>query len=62
MFTFVVSLFLSAANVNASAPKPAQSCEWIGPRIDGISVQICSGTVVAMRDASGYVLSMSEGK
>lgn len=60
MFTFIFSMFLSAANVNASAPK--QSCEWFGPRIDGISVQVCNGTVVAMRDASGYVLSMSEGK
>ena len=61
MFTFIASLFL-AANVNASAPKLASPCEWVGSRIDGLSVLICDGTVKAMRDASGYVLSTSEGK
>ena len=59
MFHFIASIVLSI-NVNASAPKT--SCEWVGPRIDGVSVQVCNGTVKAMRDASGYVLSMSEGK
>jgi len=60
MFTFIFSMFLTAANVNASAPK--SSCEWVGPRIDGISVLICDGTVKAMRDSTGYVLSTSEGR
>jgi hypothetical protein len=59
MFTMIAA-FIFAANVNASAPK--SSCEWVGPRIDGISVLICDGSVKAMRDSSGYVLSMSEGK
>lgn len=61
MFQTIVFLFsLATSNVNATAP--AQSCEWVGPRLDGISVLVCDGTVRAMRDASGYVLSTSEGK
>ncbi len=34
---------------------PSSDCEWIGPRVDGISVQICAGEVRAYRDQSGNV-------
>lgn len=61
MFQTIVFLFsLATSNVNATAPKT--SCEWIGPRIDGISVEICDGSVRAYRDQAGNVLVPSEVK
>lgn len=29
------------------------SCEWVGPRLDGLKVQICNGAVTAYMNAAG---------
>jgi hypothetical protein len=35
----------------------ADGCEWVGPRIDGISVKICDGKVISYRDAQGNMMT-----
>jgi hypothetical protein len=35
--------------------QPMSNCEWVGPRVDGMYVQICNGRVMAFRDQDGNV-------
>jgi hypothetical protein len=44
---FALSMLVQSPNVSA--------CEWVGPRIDGISVKVCAGEVKAYRDQLGNV-------
>lgn len=43
------------SNPPAFGAPGADGCEWVGPRIDGISVKICDGRVISYRDAQGNV-------
>lgn len=56
MLTFALSLFLS---LSVSAVK-APSCETVGPRVDGVTVVICDGSVVSYTDASGNTVRPSD--
>jgi hypothetical protein len=49
----LIALFLQLSA--SQAPSVVSSCEWVGPRLDGVSVKVCSGSVEAFRDASGQV-------
>ncbi len=35
----------------------SDGCEWVGPRVDGISVKICDGRVISYKDAQGNVMT-----
>lgn len=45
------------SNPPAFGAPGSDGCEWVGPRVDGISVKICDGRVVSYRDASGNVMT-----
>jgi hypothetical protein len=50
--TLFFFLSLSVSPVKADAPR----CEVVGPRLDGVSVEICDGRVRSYTDASGNKL------
>ena len=56
MFSFLFGLvaMVTVTNTNVS------TCETVGPRIDGISVEICDGHAVKYTDATGNVIVPSD--
>ena len=55
MISFLLSTVLSFS-LQVSAPS---ACETYAPRLDGISVTVCNGSVVRYTDASGNVSEVS---
>jgi hypothetical protein len=55
MFNLLASLVINAAIASAPAAT-VPACEVVGPRLDGVSVEICDGTVVSYTDAQGNKL------
>ena len=56
MFSFLFGLvaMVTVTNTNVS------TCETVGPRIDGISVEICEGRAVKYTDGAGNVIVPSD--